>query len=243
MISIATTLLTFSISACFMPFPGPTRFHHPPISFGASFELGKHDINLSGVNAELARNGAGSLDGMNTTIGGSGYFILGRKLLLGGEGAGFWQSTSGPDARAKIQGGYGFLNIGLVPLYTENLLVYPMLGIGGGGAKLSFRSRTGSDFYFGDEILYEYEEPGFGSFALNFAVGSEVRFKLYESRTNMGGLNLSARAGYIWLPVEASWSVYDFEIFGSPEATFAGPYAKIGIGFWSSERKRTRRPD
>jgi|GEM_PF-1153797 len=242
MISVATTLLAFSMSACFMPFPGPSRFHHPPISFGGSFELGKHDVDLSGVNAELDRNNAGSFNSMNTTIGGSGYFILDRKLLIGGEGAGFWQSTSGTDARAKIQGGYGFLDLGLVPIYTENLLVYPMLGIGGGGARLSFRSRTGSDFYFGDEILYEYEEPGFGSFALNFAVGTEVRFKFFQSRTSMGGLSLSGRAGYIWLPVEASWSVYDFEIFGSPEATFAGPYAKLGIGFWSSERRRTGRP-
>jgi hypothetical protein len=242
MIGIAAALLTFSISACVFPFPGPTRYHHPRMSFGASFELGKHYIDLSGVNHELDRNGAGSFDDLNTSIGGSAYFIFGRKLLIGGEGSGFWQSASGPDGRAKIQGGYGFLDLGLVPIYTENILVYPMLGIGGGGAQLSFRSRIGSDIYFGDEILYEYEEPGFGSFALNFALGTELRFKLYENRTSMGGLNLSMRTGYIWLPVEASWSVYDFEIFGSPEATFAGPYAKLGIGFWSSDRIRTGRP-
>jgi hypothetical protein len=239
MIQVMALVLAASVSSCLVPVVMPMpRIEYPSIGFGGSFELGKHSIDLSGVNSELERNNAGEFDDLNTTIGGSAYMIFGRRLLVGGEGAGFWQSTSGPDARAKIQGGYGFLDIGFVPVYTENFLVYPMLGIGGGGASLKFRSRTGSDFLFGDETLYEYEEPGFGTFAMNFSVGAEYRVKLFESRTSMGGLSLSMRTGYIWLPVEASWEVYDFEIFGAPEATFAGPYAKLGIGFWTSDRKR-----
>jgi len=206
------------------------------MSLSGSFELGQHSIDLSDVNTELSRNGAGQFDDMNTTIGGSGYIILNRRLLLGGEGAGFWQSASGTDAKAKIEGGYGFFDVGLVPVHTQNLLIYPILGIGGGGAKLRFRSRTGYSYVFGDEVLYEDEEPGFGAFAMNFSLGAEYRFELFKSRRHVGGLSLSMRTGYVWLPFESDWRVYDFEIFGSPPATFAGPHAKLGIGLWSSDR-------
>ncbi|MFQ5905759.1 MAG: hypothetical protein ACE5JA_04225 [bacterium] len=240
MILTLAKLMVFSLSGCFpavvAAHPGMGR---APMSISGSFELGQHTMDNSGVNTQLSRNGAGQFDDMNTTIGGSAYVILNRRLLLGVEGAGFWQSTSGPDAKAKIEGGYGFFDLGLVPVHRRNLLIYPMLGIGGGGAKLRFRSRTGNDFVFGDEVFYEHEEPGFGVFAMNFSLGAEYRLELFKSRRHVGGLNLSMRTGYIWLPFESDWRVYDFEIFGSPPATFAGPYARLGIGLWGSNRRRT----
>jgi hypothetical protein len=199
-----------------------------------SFEIGPQNIDLTGVNGELAKNGAGSFSDMSTTIGGSGYMLFNNRLLIGGEGAGFWQNASGPDAKAKIMGGYGFVDVGVVPVPTRNLLIYPMIGIGGGGAKVRFHSKEYYDFLFGDEVFYECEEPSFGAFAMNFALGTDVRIKLMESRYSDGGLSLSMKAGYIWLPMDTEWEVDGFDIFGSPEATFAGPYVKFGIGIWSS---------
>lgn len=239
----ATKVIVLSLLSCFPIGQTAQAFmrHPPPMDFSGSFEFGLHSIDLSGVNRELSKNGAGAFDDVTRTIGGSGYFRLGKRMLIGGEGAAFWQSATGPDAMAKIQGGYGFLNLGVVPVATRSLIIYPLIGIGGGGAKLRVHSRDYYDFYFGEEILPEWEEPGFGAFALNFSVGADYRLKLMETRRTVGGICLNMRTGYIWLPFESNWQASGFDIFGSPTATFAGTYAKLGIGIWSSKRTRSRR--
>ena len=57
------------------------------------------------------------------SAGGGGHTITNR-WLLGGEG----HSSFGPDNA----GGYGFLNLGYLLLRRDFILVYPLLGLGGG---------------------------------------------------------------------------------------------------------------
>jgi hypothetical protein len=57
------------------------------------------------------------------TLGGGGHSIQNR-WLLGGEG----HSSFGPENA----GGYGFLNLGYILLREDFILVYPLLGLGGG---------------------------------------------------------------------------------------------------------------
>jgi hypothetical protein len=57
------------------------------------------------------------------STGGGGHSLT-NNWILGGEG----HSVFGPDNA----GGYGFLNIGYTILVSRNLLVYPLLGFGGG---------------------------------------------------------------------------------------------------------------
>ncbi|UCG00088.1 MAG: hypothetical protein JSV89_11235 [Spirochaetaceae bacterium] len=57
------------------------------------------------------------------STGGGGHSIT-NKWILGGEG----HSSFGPENA----GGYGFLNVGYALLATSSIIVYPLLGLGGG---------------------------------------------------------------------------------------------------------------
>jgi hypothetical protein len=57
------------------------------------------------------------------SVGGGGHSITNR-WILGGEG----HSSFGPDNA----GGYGFFNLGYLTLDTDLILLYPLLGLGGG---------------------------------------------------------------------------------------------------------------
>jgi len=57
------------------------------------------------------------------SVGGGGHSIT-NKWIVGGEG----HSSFGPDNA----GGYGFFNLGYLLLDTELVLLYPLLGLGGG---------------------------------------------------------------------------------------------------------------
>jgi hypothetical protein len=57
------------------------------------------------------------------SAGGGGHSIANR-WIIGGEG----HSSFGPDNA----GGYGFFNLGYAPVRTDFILVYPLLGLGGG---------------------------------------------------------------------------------------------------------------
>jgi len=68
------------------------------------------------MNPEISRTRGGLCRGDNAP-----FFIL---LIIGGEG----HSSLGPDNA----GGYGFFDIGYALLVTDSIVLYPMIGIGGG---------------------------------------------------------------------------------------------------------------
>ena len=113
------------------------------------------------------------------STGGGGHGVDASGLVTGGEG-----HSAFSDGAA---GGYGFFNIGYAVLRRERLLVYPLLGIGGGAMARDSDSTVSS------------------ALLLNPGVGADLLIPL----TPGAGLVVGLRAGYtfsVWSD-EWRWSV------------------------------------
>jgi hypothetical protein len=110
-----------------------------------------------------------SESGNNSIIysAGGGGHALKNRLIIGGEG----HSSFGP----HNAGGYGFFDIGYAPVVKGRVILYPLIGIGGG-------SMTGSDDTVSKCVL------------LNPSVGCD--YLLF--RKARSGILLGLRAGYIF---------------------------------------------
>jgi hypothetical protein len=109
------------------------------------------------------------------STGGGGH-SLSNGWILGGEG----HSVFGPDNA----GGFGFLNVGYTVLASRNLLVYPLLGVGGGSLTRD------SDSTVSRCVL------------LNPAV--DIDYLFYTG--NNGGILVGLRAGYTFTVYSDTWN-------------------------------------
>ena len=119
-----------------------------------------------------------SESGRNTiiySVGGGGHSLKNR-LVIGGEG----HSSFGPDNA----GGYGFFDIGYSIYSTDVIVLYPLVGIGGGAMTRDM-------------------DPSVSKCALlNPAIG--VDYLIY--RKNRGGMLLGLRVGYTFTVYSNTWN-------------------------------------
>jgi len=109
------------------------------------------------------------------SLGGGGHSLRNR-LIIGGEG----HSSFGSDNA----GGYGFFDLGYALLVTESIVIYPLVGIGGG-------------------TMTRVAEPSVSKCALlNPAIGFD--YLLY--RKDKSGILLGLRLGYTFTLYSNTWN-------------------------------------
>lgn len=142
--------------------------------------------------------------------------------------------------KASLTAAHGFFDVGYNLVSLGGLNIYPLIGIGGGGAWL----QIGKNNF--DNIL---EAPQGNAnltgsaFMLNFALGSDYLIKINESEKDETGIVLGFRAGYTYSPWHGEWWSDTISIEGGPETGMSGPYVRLMIGFggkgewWKEEKK------
>lgn len=109
------------------------------------------------------------------SLGGGGHSLKNR-LIIGGEG----HSSFGSDNA----GGYGFFDLGYALLVTDSVVLYPLVGIGGGA-------------------LTRVAEPSVSKCALlNPAIG----FDYLINRKDKSGILLGLRLGYTFTLYSNTWN-------------------------------------
>ncbi|MCD4736239.1 MAG: hypothetical protein K8R53_09365, partial [Bacteroidales bacterium] len=146
------------------------------VSGGEGYFIGGYSLhNLSSLNDRLSTFGQPELNEGTISLGGGGHFIL-NNFMLGGEGHGLiGGNNSNADFLTSYGGGYGFFNIGYVLFHTKNAIIYPMLGIGGGGLTLSITDRKKQPVNF-DDLLADPARESYlstNNFLLNFSLSSD----------------------------------------------------------------------
>lgn len=193
------------------------------------FMIGAQWLDLDELNDRLVAAGYPEAEESFVTLGGGGYMMRNR-FLVGGEGHGALStsgSTSAGQFRTTVGGGYGMFNVGYAVWAYGGTLVYPMVGVGGGGLLVNIEERSSPDF---DDVL---DDPRRGvnlsnsQFLVSVALGVDHVFGGFGNR---GGLGVGIRGGWIFAPVEGDWMFGRNDVAGGPDAGFTGPFVRVSIG-------------
>lgn len=126
-------------------------------------------------------------------IGGGGYGIAGKHLLLGGKGfAADFGNTRTEQGNAKASQGWGFFNCGYIMEAPGEMWAYAFGGIGGGGATVQLSNSSGHTWDFGPFEIRDGQSAsiGTGGMGLDFGVGLQKFFP-----DNKGGFKVGLELG------------------------------------------------
>lgn len=209
---------------------------------GGYFQVGYMILDVDALNAQLLGSGYPGLDDAFVTLGGGGFGMKGP-FLLGGEGhalVGPRETTVDGTTQVGLGGGYGLFRLGYLAYAQEGINVFPMLGLGGGGASLSLVERSAPTF---DDVLTDPQRSATlstGSFLLDASVAVFYRPELPgmapeepDDEDAPGGLLLGLQAGYTFAPGDSSWKLDHINtVAGGPEMKMQGFYIRLAIGGW-----------
>jgi hypothetical protein len=207
---------------------------------GGYFQVGYMMLDVDGLNGTLAGAGYPQLDESFVTLGGGGFGMKGP-FLIGGEGhavIGSTETTVGGATQLGLGGGYGLFRVGYLAYSYEDLDVFPMLGVGGGGVSLTLVDRSAPTF---DDVLADPERSSnlsTGSFLLDASLAAFYRFSFTDPPSadeddGPGGLLLGLQAGYTFAPGDSSWNLDTINnVAGGPDMKIQGFYVRLAIGGW-----------
>ena len=208
---------------------------------GLFLGLGVQNADVDELNARLTTAGYPDF-AENFLAVTAGYNWFGRTLVGGIDVGGMFQpSESNADFRTNLTGAWGLLSLGWALRPSNNLMVYPMAGVGGGGAQLHIQSRVDVSF---DELL---ADPGrtadVSNLALLFGPRLGVHYLLRRGEFNGAarGWTIGLRAGYLFSAFEGDWIELDnSDVDGGPSLTLEGLQVTLTVGGYG-ERSRRRR--
>ncbi len=203
------------------------------VSGGTGYLMtGYSAFNVSSVNVELGNYGYPELTGGSFSFGGGGHFVY-RNWMLGGEGHGLSNSdASDGEYELNLKGGYGFFNAGYIIYHDRTLNLYPLVGIGGGGATVSVTRKANIPVTFDDLLSDPARQSQItnGGFLMNFSIGADFFVFAEKTEDATGGWLIGLKAGYVLQLNDSSWNFEGQAIQGSPAGCISGPYVRLTIG-------------
>jgi hypothetical protein len=196
------------------------------------FQTGVSFLDLDDLNAMLKSNDMPELGNASATFGGGGQGIIGN-FIIGGEGHGVMGNSGlNQTYRVTYGSGYGLFNMGYVVYSNPVLLLYPMLGIGGGGQSVTIIDRSSLPVNFSD-ILEDPKHQSVltkGSFLIDLSLTSNLFVFGHTGGNASGGFLVGLRAGYLLELNNDRWYIDDQELVGGPNSGMSGPYIRLIIG-------------
>lgn len=201
------------------------------ISGGVGFFMpGVSILTISKINSSLENKNYPKFGNTFTSFGGGGHAII-SNFIIGGEGHGLVGKEITTDKRmVNLSSGYGIANLGYILYEKHGLMVYPILGFGGGGLSLSITERTIPTFDQVIDSLKGHVELSTGSFVLNFALGADYLISFDKNANTRGGVLVGIRAGIIYTPIAGNWTMDENKVSGGPETGINGVYLRFLIG-------------
>ena len=194
--------------------------------------IGSPTFDIDGLNEKLTGKGYSEMSDTFYSLGGGGFANVSDRFMFGFEGQLFFNnketSTIGTDTYAsRIIGGYGLLNTGYLAVKNDHLDLYPVIGIGVGGMRYNIVQTSFDsilDNPHGNTNIATY------SFLLNFALGTEYKFKISGDDNEKSFFTIGLRGGYLYAPFETGWYNDEFGLSGAPDGGINGPYICLTIG-------------
>lgn len=208
--------------------------------------LGGSQLDLDALNDRLMRQGHASFSDEFFSIGGGFLREKSSNWLVGIEGHVLLVDEQdyilkNVTHRAALTVAQGFFDIGYNLVSLGGLNIYPLIGIGGGGAWLQIGKNNFDNIL---EAPQGNAKLTGSAFMLNFALGSDYLIKIKASEQDETGIVLGFRAGYTYSPWQGAWSTDSISIEGGPKVGMTGPYVRLMLGFggkgewWKEEKNK-----
>jgi hypothetical protein len=230
-----TPRLTFAVLVALA-----TLAPHAHAQFGADasvtyFGVGGNALDTDDLSDRVEARGYGALEPGGIGFATARYQFRGR--FVGGiEGHMTQRDEANNGAfEAKLSGRYATINVGYLALDRPTIKLYPLVGGGYGDLTLRlYEDAADPDF---DGTL---DNPRRGSslssrgWLLNAGLGGDFIVPIRRSEDHTRGLAFGLRAGYLFDLSSGDWEQFsDENVGGGPEASLAGPYLRLLIGFSS----------
>lgn len=167
--------------------------------------------------------------------GGGGYALFGNRILLGGSGFGYRVSDATARGQATLTMGGGFVNIGYLTVYRDNILGFPYAGIGGKGLKAKIKNNTSDEsFNIGNRVIRPGEYINLYSGGISFELGYALKFLTFSVKEpgGHGGFMVGVQAGtYIFTGMEDWHEKSSDDVIANFATPYSfSPYLRITIG-------------
>ncbi len=188
------------------------------------FLMGINSLSMSGFSTHLEENGYPGLSRAFVELGcGAHAFVKTAVLTL--EGGGFFgNGASNGRYDISLSGGHGFHHVGVIVYERQNLMVYPLVGLGVAGYRLKvtdYEAGTMRDFTSTSVIA-------------DVALAAEHIFAQESDRRSNVGVIFGFRVGYTFSVATNHWQA---ERNGSfmptvpfPKLGMTGPYLRLYLG-------------
>ncbi len=190
-------------------------------------------IDFSEINQHLQENGFDKLSSAHWMFGGGGYAIANR-TVIGGAGWSGSQTVTSESVACEINYGGGEFRAGYIIIDLPNLMVTPMIGIGGGGYTIQLEPYQHKPFSF-DELL---KNPGrtstiaYSGFRLNPQIAITIPISF---------IGLDIRGGYNLGPFTSRWRFSDNSpLTQAPAIKNGTPWLSINIMLGGLSREKVR---
>jgi len=196
------------------------------------FSTGISAFNVSALNEALKAHGYEELSENRFVLGGGGYTILWKRLLLGGEGFGCIPTKIENDMnKGNITMGYGYGSIGFAPINTNHFMLAPIVGFGGYGIIMHLIPKNIIGNF--DDFL---SNPARMSVLRTSGVMTTVQGKMAfffspaKNKEQGGGIEFGATFGYNWALTKGGWKIEDFDVADSPKTNLGGFFIHLECG-------------
>ena len=163
------------------------------------------------------------------TIGGGGWSLLHRRLVIGGRGFGLFSPRIGSDrGTAEITAGGGGFQLGVAAVNRDPWILIPYVGGGGGGISMEITNRSDAAVTIADDEPIPSEgqrryDAGFGY--LEFGMMAH-RLLFFGS----GGFAVGFNVGGMVSVVASEWNTGERTLEGVDRPRLSGGFFRITLG-------------
>jgi hypothetical protein len=184
-------------------------------------------VNINGLNTLLSEKNYGNINPNQVSWGGGGNFVI-KNFVIGGEGAGFFSSNSSNTSNSlNFSGGSGLFNLGYAFAVGKHSLIYPLVGIGGGGYSIVFSQKnTSTDFNNQISVPNGQVNMQSGGILLN----AQLAYQRFFCGPEREGFLIGIKAGYHYSPGPWKFTVNRNSVTNAPGINMNGPYVSIILG-------------
>lgn len=199
-----------------------------PLSGGFGYcAVSGEQIHVSDLNRSLAVNGYGKFPSEVLSVGGGGGFMV-RNFFIGGGGAWLMGSDRSVNGNtSSLRGGYGMFHLGYAVYAGKRQVLYPCLGLGGGGFDLGItRNNFSSDFneQVGAPVGMTTIRSG------GVLLSGQLIWQYFFSSASMQGFFVGLKVGYKYAPVAWHSSINETTLNNAPDLNMSGAFVTLFIG-------------